>query len=154
MGEVIEEWVAVNERQHGVMHFFNDLSLPNLCSTVKRRCPPDTPVPSLDLVCLQFWPKSPSAHAAMWFTGHFEVKYKIQVRQLRQKIDDHYAAALFKYLREFAIQFREHSTLVLTDDKAKVVNVGEPGALVSSSVHRKKTLAPVATDLSALDHDM
>ena len=136
------------------MHSSNYLSLPDLCSIVKSRCPPDTPVPSLDFVRLQFWPKSPSAHAAMRFTGRFEVKYKIQVRQLRQKhIDNHYAAGLFKYMREFAIQFREHSTLVFADDKAKI-NVGEPGALVSSGVHGKKTLAPVATDLSALDHDM
>ncbi len=87
----------------------------------------------------------------MNFTGRFKVQYKIQIRQLR--FDDHYAAAIFKYMREYSILFRGDCTLVFSDDKSKI-NVGELGALVSTGVRGKKTLAPVASDLSALDHDM
>ena len=154
LGKVVEEWAAADERRHGIMHMSEYLSLPDLCSKVKDHCPENTPIPSNDLVRLQFCPKSPATHAAINFTGRFKIKYKIQVRQLHLKhVDDHYAAAIFKYMREYAIKYRDNCTLIFSDDKAKI-NVGEPGALVSTGVRGKKTLAPVASDLSALDHDM
>ena len=68
-------------------------------------------------------------------------------------IDDHYCAALFKYLREYAIKVQDRCTLVFADDKSKI-DIGEPGALVSTGVRGKKTLAPVTSQLSALDHDV
>ena len=44
-------------------------------------------------------------------------------------------------------------TLIFCDDKSKI-DIGEPGALVSTGVRGKKTLAPSSTQLSALDHDV
>ena len=147
MGEVIEEWVAADERRHGVVHLSQYLSLPNVCEQVK--CPPDTPTPSLDLVRLQFCPKNPAVHATLNFTGRFQVRYKIQLRQLRSSHpDDHYAAALFKYFRELAIHFRYVNTVVFADDKSKI-NVGEPGLAISTG-----SVAPMSSQISALDHDV
>ena len=154
LGEVIEEWVAADERRHGVTHFSEYISLSDLCQKVKDRCPPQTPIPSNDLVRLQFCPKRPTAHAASNFTGRFQVQYKVQVCQLRQEhVDDQYCAAVFKYLREYSIKVKGSSLLIFSDDKSKI-DVGEPGALVSTGVRGKKTLAPSSTQLTALDHDL
>jgi hypothetical protein len=48
---------------------------------------------------------------------------------------------------------REEAVLLFCDDKANI-HIGEPGTAVSTGVRGKKTLAPVNTVLSALDHDM
>lgn len=154
LGEVIEEWTAADERRHGVAHLSEYISLPDLCRKVQDRCPPETPIPSIDLVRLQFCPKRPTSHAASNFTGRFQVQYKIQVRQLRlEHVVDHYCAAIFKYLREYSIKVKDMCTLIFCDDKSKI-DIGEPGALVSTGVRGKKTLAPSGTQLSALDHDV
>ena len=65
LGKVVEEWAAADERRHGIMHMSKYLSLPDLCSKVKDHCPENTPIPSNDLVRLQFCPKSPATHAAI-----------------------------------------------------------------------------------------
>ena len=43
--------------------------------------------------------------------------------------------------------------LVCSDDKAKI-KVGEPGTPVSTGVRERESLAPVSTELFALDPDM
>ena len=45
-----EEWTAADERRHGVAHLSEYISLPDLCRKVQDRCPPQTPIPSIDLV--------------------------------------------------------------------------------------------------------
>jgi len=46
------------------------------------------------------------------------VKFMVQKRQFRSHHDDeHYAAALFRYMREYAIMVKEHCTMVSIDDK-------------------------------------
>ena len=76
------------------------------------------------------------------------------MRQLRlEHVDDYYCAAIFKYLREYSIKVKDMCTLIFCDDKSKI-DIGEPGALVSTGVRGKKTLAPSGTQLSALDHDV
>lgn len=117
LGKIIEEWVAADKRRHGVAHLSQYLSLRELCETVKARCPPGTPIPSEDLVRLQFCPKRLNSPAASNFNARFQVQYKIQVRQLHLKhVDDHYCAAIFKYLLEYAIKVKEVCTLVFADD--------------------------------------
>lgn len=128
------------------------LSLPDLCEQVKSQCPPDTPIPSIDLVRLQFCPKN-SAVVSCSSELH-SIQYKIQVRQLRQQhADEHYAAAIFKYLQELAIHLQDFCSLIFCDDKAKV-DIGEPNLAISTGVHGKKTLAPSISQVSALDHDV
>ena len=67
--------------------------------------------------------------------------------------DEHYCAALLRYLKEKAAETREESVLLFSDDKAKVP-IGDPGSAVSTGVRGKKTLTSVNTTLRALDHDM
>jgi|GEM_PF-6742638 len=68
--------------------------------------PNEIHIPSDEWIRLQFLPKNPFAHAATQYTGKFKVKYKVQTRVLRKEHPDgHYCAAIFRYLREFAIKF-------------------------------------------------
>ena len=56
----------------------------------------------------------------------------VQARQFRKSHpDSHYAAALFRYQREFAIKFKSHSNFVCLDDKHRA-KVGEPGFPVAA----------------------
>lgn len=98
--------------------------------------------------------KIPYSHAALAFTGRFQVQHKIQRRQLRAShIDDHYTAAQLKYLKELAVKLNRVSSLFFMDDKAKI-NFGEPGHILSTGVSGKASLAPTQTTLSAEDHDV
>ena len=106
-----------------------------------------------DHYCTASCPKRPTSHAASNFMGRFQVQYKVQVRQLRlEHVDDHYCAAMFKFLREYSIKVKDVYSH-FSDDKSKI-DIGEPGALVSTGGRGKKTLAPSGTQLSALDHDV
>ena len=68
-------------------------------------------------------------------------------------VDDHYCAALFKYVKSKAVEESEHLMLFCCDDKAKVA-VGEPGAPISTGVRGRKTITPASITLEALDHDI
>ena len=81
---------------------------------------------------VQFWPKNPFQKSAANHTGKLQIKFMDQSRQLHaDHPDSHYCAAIFKYLKEFAINFREHTTLVCLDDKHNI-KVGEPGFPVAA----------------------
>ena len=70
---------AVDDRRHGIAHLSQWLSLEDLMSKVKARCPEGTVIPSKSLVRLQFAPRNPYTHQALRFTERFQVQYKIQV---------------------------------------------------------------------------
>jgi len=110
---------AVDDRRHGtVTHLAKAISIRDLLEQVKSRCPPNTQVPSLEWLRLQFWPKIPRTHTAKHYTGRLNVKFMVQQRQFRKSHEDnHYAAAIFRYERECAIRFKEHSTFLCVDDK-------------------------------------
>src|SRR3989337_3016247 len=66
-------------------------------------------IPSYEWIRLQFWPTNPTTLKAIQYTGRYQVKFKVQGRLLRKKsVDAHYYAALFRYLREFSIQYRQY----------------------------------------------
>ncbi len=73
---------AADERRHGVAHFSEWISLPDLIEKVKARLPEGTKVPSTALVRLQFMPRNRNSHTSMNFTQRFQVQYKIQVWHL------------------------------------------------------------------------
>ncbi|CAG8831174.1 31904_t:CDS:2, partial [Gigaspora margarita] len=51
----------------------------------------------------------------------FEIKYKVQACQLRKSYPDtHFCHAIFKYLRHFAVKFRQYSALIFVNNKHKV----------------------------------
>lgn len=47
-------------------------------------------------------------------------------------MDEHYCAAIFRYLREYALQFRSESLLICLDDKHGIKR-GEPGFPVAAA---------------------
>jgi len=109
-------------------------------------------IPSNEYIRLQFWPGNATTNAASKYTGRFEIKYKVQSRQLSKfHVDAHYCAALFRYMRLFAIKYRDYCSLICADDKHKVP-IGE-GIATSSGVRNKPSLVPSNMELSSSDHD-
>ena len=77
----------------------------------------------------------------------------VQARQLRAEHPDcHYAAALFRYLREMACKYREYATLVFLDDKHRC-KVGEPGHPVAAVERGKQVLVSLHKKMAVADHD-
>ncbi len=99
LGLYLDNRVAPNERRHGEIGYSAiAMSVRDLVAEVKKTCPPDTSIPSENWVRFQFWPKNPFAKIALQYTGRFAVKYKVQVRQLRQSHPDaHYAGTISTY---------------------------------------------------------
>lgn len=53
--------VAVDDRRHGqITHLARAISIRDFVSQVTSQCPEGTPIPSVEWVRLQFWPKTPS----------------------------------------------------------------------------------------------
>ena len=146
---------AVDERRHGsATHLAKALSTRDLLSNVAQRCPDSTPLPSEQWLRLQFWPKNATMKSALQFTGRFEVKFMIQQRQLRMWHEDsHYSAALFKYLKQFSIQFKDVTDLVFLDDKHRC-KVGEPGMPVAAVERGKQVIVSMTgKKFRVADHD-
>lgn len=145
---------AVDDRRHDrIDHLAVALSVPDLLCEVSKRVEPGTPIPSVQWLRLQFWPKTPSAKVALQYTGRLKLKYMVQKRQMRKYHEDaHYASALFRYQKEMAIKYRSHSTFVSLDDKHKVP-LGEPGYPVASVERGKKVLVSVEKSFMVGDHD-
>ena len=132
---ITDEWVAADERRHGVAHMSQFISVPDLIEQVKKKLPPDTPVPSIATVELAFAPPNISSAATRHYTGKVNLTHKVQARQLRSYHPDaHFCAAQYKYMREVAMSFRKENVIFLSaDDKAKIM-VGEPSLPISSGV--------------------
>ena len=89
----------------------------------------------------------------MYYTGKFNVKYMVQSRQLRsQHVDSHYAAAGFKYIREFSIKFNSFCTFLSLDDKHQI-KLGEPGYPVAAVERGRQVLVSADKPFSVGDHD-
>ena len=146
--------VAVDERRHSqVTHVASAISVRDLREQVASRCPLSTPIPSSSWLSLQFWPKSIHAHSRVHYTGRFKVKYMVQARQFSKDHEDsHYAAAVFRYQREFAVLFRQSSLFVCMDDKHRL-KVGEPNYPVAAAERGKRVLVSRNQTFEVADHD-
>ena len=152
MEKKVEEISAADERRHGVAHLSSFLSLPDLIDQVAKDCPPDTPIPSETTVLFAFAPKNAYVGTSRLYKSLFQLKFKVQSRQIRAlHMDDHYCAAQFRYMREYAVKNRDVVTFVCVDDKSKIY-YGEPNLAISSGVRGKKSIVPSSTVLGALDH--
>lgn len=142
--------VAVDDRRHGeVTHLAKAISVRDLREQVTVRCPHDTPIPSEEWLRLQFWPKTPKARVSLQYTGRLNVRFMIQKRQFRKSHEDeHYAAAVFRYLREYAIILKD--AMVCIDDKHRL-KVGEPGFPVAAAERGKKVLVRAGTTFEVGD---
>ena len=84
----------------------------------QRLCPTEAAIPSKEWLCL----------VSLQYTGRLKVKYMVQQRQLRKDhCDSHYAAAVFKYMREYAVMVRDHCLCMQTHPKSGGARV--PGCL-------------------------
>lgn len=148
-----EQLNAVDDRRHGqVCHMALAMSIPDLIQKVKDKHP-NVETPSASWVGLQFAPQHPLYHSSIHYTGRLAIKRMVQSRQLSHAhIDQHYCATLFKYLKEFAVQYRDHTLMINWDDKHSI-QVGEPGYPVAAAERGKKVLVAEGLSFSVADHD-
>lgn len=110
-------------------------------------------MPSVTWLSLQFWPKDPTKKTAMQYTGRFNVKYMVQSRQFRATHPDcHYASALFRYQRTFAINYSAFSNYTFIDDKHHC-KIGEPGLPVAAVDRGKRVIVSLDRKFAVADHD-
>ncbi len=151
---------AVDDRRHddvdngeSVVHLATALSVPDLHAQVKERCPEGIPIPSIQWLRLQFWPRRKNSAAAKRYYGSLKIKYMIQARQFRhQHADAHYASALFRYLKEFSLKYHHDTSFVCMDDKHSM-KVGEPGYPVAAVERGREVLVAMGTRFEVGDHD-
>ena len=149
----LNEETATDDRRHGtITHMARAISIRDLRSQVEKMLLPNTPVPSIEWLRLQFWPKN-KANGSLQHTGRFKIKHMVQQRQLRQShIDAHYAACIFRYIREYAIMCRDFSTFLCLDDKHKV-KVGEPQYPVAAAERGRRIIVSSHERMVVGDHD-
>ncbi|CAG8799078.1 17720_t:CDS:2, partial [Racocetra persica] len=132
--------LAVNERRHeAILYIPLALSIRDLRETIVERLktiygnplPSDINIPSDEWIHLQFCPTNITTTRAMYYTGRFNVKFKVQAQMLQKNSENaHYCAALFHYLREFC------------EDVA-----------VYTSVRNRCSMVAQESNLAATDHD-
>ena len=149
----LQESTAVHERrQSDVTYTAKAIYVRDLIQQVSKLCP-DQPVPSEQWVCLQFFPKNPRAKVATQYRSRFEVKMMVQKRQFRlEHPDSHYCAAIFRYMREYAVKYRTLSMFVSLDDKHRV-KVGEPGRPNAAVERGRRVLVGTNEIFEVSDHD-
>lgn len=77
----------------------------------------------------------------------------VQKRQFRHDhIDAHYCAALFRYMREFALRFCDCSKFVSLDDKHRI-KIGEPNYPVAAAERGRRVLVSQNESFEVGDHD-
>ena len=140
LNESVAVAVAVDDHRHcQVTHLTRAISIRDLVEQVMALCPEGTPIPSLEWVRLQFWPKTPSS-SSLHYTGRFKLKFVVQQRQwCRSYPDSHYAAAVFRYMREYSILLRGSCLFISLGDKHKI-KVGEPHFSVAAAERGKPVL--------------
>ena len=131
---VIEELTAADDRRHTqgsttsgkvVVNMAIAISardLYDMCKNVYlKKQLPENEIPLFSWFKFQFWSKDSTTHTALNYTGRFPVKYMLQQRMIRKSHDNnHYAHAIFKYAREYAVSTRDICSFVCTDNKYKI----------------------------------
>ena len=96
-----------------VSHLAMAISAPDIHRQISATLPEVVPIPSVQWFRLQFWPRNTSHATSKYYTGHLKLKFMIQARQFREwHVDCHYAPALFRYEKEFAIKYKQHVDFV------------------------------------------
>ena len=80
------------------------------------------------------------------------MKIMVQQCQWRHSHDAHYAAAIFRYMREYAQTLRDFCAFVCLDDKHKV-KVGEPNCPVVAAERGRQVPVRANEFLTVADHD-
>ena len=145
---------AVDDRRHSdVAHLAQAISIRDLRDEVQKQCPEGTAIPSLECIRLQFWPTLINS-CSIHYIGILKVKFMVQKCQWRkQYCDAHYGAAIFKYLRELAIKFRDFTAFVCLDDKHKI-KIGEPGYPLAAAEHGCRVVVSYTKTFETGDRDI
>ncbi len=149
-----EQMDAVNDRRHGtVCHKAVAMSIPDLKRRVAARLPEGTKIPSDQTIALAFLPRNKYANSASNYTGILNLRFQIQRRQLSvNHPDGQYCATLYHFLKNYAVKYMKHATLVCVDDKA-LVPVGEPGVPLAPLPRSKSAVVADGVPLMSSDHD-
>ena len=152
--QFLSSCTTVHERRHGQTTFMaKAISIRDLIEQVAKMCPENTPLPSESWVRLNFCPRNPHSKVAKRYTGRLQAKYMIQKRQFRKYHPDaHFCAAIFRYMRDYAIKFRDISLFACIDDKHRI-KVGEPGYPVAAVERGKEVIVSSHETLEVGDHD-
>ncbi|GES77742.1 hypothetical protein GLOIN_2v1780244 [Rhizophagus clarus] len=153
--------LSVDERRHETVLYMplaisvrdlHEIIIERLSIIHNNTLPSDIYIPSEEWIRLQFCPTNATTTRSIYNTGRFNVKFKVQSRLLRKNSDDaHYCAVLFRYLREFRIQYHQWTCLISADDKHKIP-IGEDVA-VSTGVRNRRSMVAQDSILAAADHD-
>ena len=113
------------------LQHLQELIIDRLHRKFPEECPP---IPSLEWMQLQFWPSNQYTARALRYTGRFNVKFAVQVRQLHcDHQDSHYVSAILQYAKKFAVHFHSCCQYVCVDDKANIP-IGNPGCPLATGV--------------------
>jgi hypothetical protein len=153
-GKVADAVTAVDEHRHDtIVYLATAISVNDLLHQIECEYPPETPIPSIQWLRLQFCPKDPTRLSSLQYTGLLPLKFIVQTRQLRASHPDiHYASALFRYEKEFVVKFREITNFIFLDDKYRC-KVSEPRFPVAAVKRGKKVVVSKDTTFSVADHD-
>ena len=167
--QILLPTATTKERRHSdVMFASNVLSIPDLVRRATENLKAKVysgeltempPVPSTELVRLQFVPNDHTVEAASKFYGELGVKSAVQTQTLRKRHpDQHWVNAYTRYLLDWMVELRRKSSLSIEflgqDDKAKIP-IGDKVA-ISTGVQANGTAIVNATarePLPALDHN-
>lgn len=84
------------------------VSVRDLIQQVTDRVPNGTNIPSESTVLLAFVPRDSHKNVSKLYKSRIPLQFKVQSRQSRSNHqDDHYCAAIFKYLRQYAVKYRD-----------------------------------------------
>ncbi len=107
----LEDETAVDDRRHGEhTHLVKAISAGDLLEEVSKRCPEGTAIPSKQWLRLQFWPKKPTNKTALQYTGKLDVKFMIQLRQLRKSHEDSHYCALHSLFSRLSLKDKPFSS--------------------------------------------
>jgi len=150
----LQEVTAVQECRHEqVSYLAAAISVRDLIEQVKKRCPDNTPIPTEQWTRLQFWPKNPHLKAASYYQKTIPIKMMVQKRQFRKMHPDSpYAAAVFRYMREYAVRLPSYCMFISLDDK-HYIKISEPGFPVAAAECGKRVIVSMKNNFVVGDRD-
>ena len=106
---------AVSDRRHDavdhgkfVTHMATAINSSDLYNDVVKKCTEGTNIPSQQWLRWQFWPRHAGRVSSKRYSGRIKIRYMVMARQFRNTHPDgHYASAIWRYMRESSVQFRE-----------------------------------------------
>ena len=125
----------------------------DLIQEVSKLCPTGTPIPSKSWVQLNFCPRNPCTHSSKRYTSKLKAKHIVQKHQFRKSHpDSHYCAASFRYMRDYAVKYRNLFLFVCIDDK-HTIKVGEPHFPLAAAERGREVVVSTSDTFVVGDHN-